>query len=38
MQNKQELEGNGESVVVIVLGCAALGALFWLALLLASGW
>jgi hypothetical protein len=27
----------GESVVVIVLGCAVLGFLLWLALVLASG-
>jgi hypothetical protein len=29
--------GGGESVVVTVLGCAVLGVLLWLALVLASG-
>ena len=35
--NQQEIEGNGESVVAIVLGCAVLSVLVWLALVLGIG-
>ena len=35
--NERDIEGNGESVVAIVLGSAALAVLVWLALVLGIG-